>query len=284
MIIGGVMAKKRIFWGFVGLAFGLTLSSIPVEAGSRYNDWELWTSPATAVLPERRVAKSPFRINIAGGGVAAPEFLGSDTVALKPLPLLDVNYAGTLFLSTQQGVGWNAWRKRTLRAGPRITFDFGRLAADSPSLAGLPDIEFGTEVGLFVESFVSSWRFKGDIRKEIGGGHGGLLMTGEAAWGNRWSKNSSIVLGMGGTYMDDTYAESYFSVAPANVSVRRTQYDAAGGFRDLNGFVQIVYDFTQAFYVAGEFRGTALMEQAADSPLAEVDAFVSGSILVGFRF
>ena len=84
--------------------------------------------------------------------------------------------------------------------------------------------------------------------------------------------------------MDDTYAESYFSVAPANVSVRRTQYDAAGGFRDLNGFVQIVYDFTQAFYVAGEFRGTALMEQAADSPLAEVDAFVSGSILVGFRF
>jgi len=255
-----------------------------VVAETRYNDWELWTSPATAILPDRRVAKSPFRINIAGGGVAAPEFLGSDTLALKSLPLLDVNYAGALFLSTQQGIGWNAWRKRTLRAGPRLTFDFGRQAADSPSLAALPDIEFGTEVGLFVESFVASWRFKGDIRKEIGGGHGGLLLNGEAAWGSRWSKNVSIVLGVRGTYMDDTYAESYFSVAPANVRVGRTQYAAAGGFRDFNGFVQIVYDFTQALYVAGEFRGTALMEQAANSPLAEVDAFVSGSFLVGFRF
>ena len=284
MNTGGIMAKKWICIGFVGFAFGLTLSSVSVVAETRYNDWELWTSPATAILPDRRVEKNPFRINIAGGGVAAPEFLGSDTLALKSLPLLDVNYAGALFLSTQQGIGWNAWRKRTLRAGPRLTFDFGRQAADSPSLAGLPDIEFGTEVGLFVESFVASWRFKGDIRKEIGGGHGGLLLNGEAAWGSRWSKNVSIVLGVRGTYMDDTYAESYFSVAPANVRAGRTQYAAAGGFRDFNGFVQIVYDFTQAFYVAGEFRGTALMEQAANSPLAEVDAFVSGSFLVGFRF
>ena len=48
--------------------------------------------------------------------------------------------------------------------------------------------------------------------------------------------------------------------------------------------LQLVYDFTQAIYVATELRGTTLMEQAADSPLAESDAFFTGSVMVGYRF
>jgi outer membrane scaffolding protein for murein synthesis (MipA/OmpV family) len=268
----------------LALIFALALPAAKAGSESRYNDWELWSSSANAVLPAKRGQPSPFRINAALGAVAAPEFLGSDTIATKPLPLLDVNYKGRLFLSSQQGIGWNAWRKRTLRAGPRITFDFGRLAADAPSLAGLPDINIGTEVGLFLESFVAAWRFKGDIRKEIGGGHAGLLLNGEAAWGNRWTKNTSLILGMRATYMDDTYAESYFSVAAANATGNRRAYAAAGGFRDVNGYVQIIYDFNQAFYVATEFRATMLMQQAADSPITETDAFVAGSLMLGYRF
>ena len=264
------------------LALGLPMAQ--AEAGSRYNDWELWTASANAVLPARQGIAGPFRVNVAAGAVAAPEFLGSDSISARALPLLDVNYAGTLFLSTQQGIGWNMWRKRTFRAGPRITFDFGRLAADSPSLTGLPDIEFGTELGLFFESFMASWRFKGDIRKEVSGGHGGLLVNGEASWGSRWSKNASFIMGMRASYMDDTYAESYFTVAAANARASRPAYTAGGGFRDMNAYVQLVYDFTQAFYVATELRGTALMEQAADSPIAESDAFSTGSVMLGVRF
>jgi outer membrane scaffolding protein for murein synthesis (MipA/OmpV family) len=205
-------------------------------------------------------------------------------MSARILPLLDVNYAGTLFLSTQQGIGWNMWRKRTLRAGPRITFDFGREAGDSANLTGLPDIDIGTEVGLFFEGFVSAWRFKGDFRKEVGGGHGGLLINGEVAWGSRWTKNISAIIGMRTTYMDDNYAESYFTVSAANALTTRPAYAATGGFRDVNGYVQLVYDFTQAFYVATELRGTALMQQASDSPIAESDAFMTGSILAGVRF
>lgn len=264
------------------LALGLPMA--PANAESRYNDWELWTSSANAVLPAKRGPAGLFRINAAVGAAVVPEFFGSDEISTKALPLLDVNYAGALFLSTQQGVGWNMWRKRTLRAGPRITFDFGRQAADSPSLTGLPDIEIGTEMGLFFESFLASWRFKGDIRKEIGGGHAGFLINGEAAWGNRWSKNASLILGMRTTYMDDTYADSYFTVAAANTRAGRPAYAAAAGFRDINGFAQVVYDFTQAFYVATEIRGTMLLSQAADSPITETDTSFTGSVMAGVRF
>ncbi len=264
------------------MVMGLPMTQASAEG--RYNDWEVWTSAANAVLPAKRGKLGPFRANIAAGAAFVPEYMGSDSITAKALPLLDVNYAGTLFLSTQQGIGWNMWRKRTLRAGPRITFDFGRDAADAPSLAGLPDIELGTEVGLFFEGFIASWRFKGDLRQEVGGGHGGFLLNGEAAWGSRWSKNASIILGMRTTYMDDTYAESYFGVAAANSSAGHSNYTPTGGFRDVNAYVQLVYDFTQALYVATELRGTVLMEQAADSPLAESDGFFTGSVMVGYRF
>ena len=290
------MARMWICCVFVGLAFGLSASLSPSFAGTRYSDWELWTSPATATLPKRVGAKGPFSVNVAGGMVVAPKYFGSGSHELKPLPLLDVNYAGKLFLSNQQGVGWNAIRKHNIRAGPRITFDLGRQAADDPLLVGLPNIDFGTEMGLFFESYLGSLRFRGDIRQEIGGGHGGFLMSGEVAWGKPWSKNASIILGLRGTYMDDSYAESYFSVAAANVrsglSPARIQYTAQGGLRDFNGYFQIVYNFTQELYLAGEFRGTFLMEQAANSPLTDVehpfltelDGFITGAFLVGYRF
>ena len=264
------------------LVLGLPMAQVGAE--SRYNDWELWTSAANAVLTAKRGAEEPFRINLAVGAAVVPDFLGSDNISTRALTLIDVNYAGTLFLSTQQGVGWNMWRKRTVRAGPRITFDFGRQAADSPSLIGLPDIKTGTEIGLFVEKFMASWRFKGDIRKEISGGHGGLLINGEAAWGNRWSKNATLILGMRTTYMDDTYADSYFTVLAANTGTGRPAYAAAAGFRDINGFAQVVYDFTQAIYVATELRGTMLLSQAADSPITETDTSFTGSVMAGVRF
>jgi len=277
-----VGTQRRRFMSVLFLVLALPLTQPSAE--TKYNDWELWSAAANAVLPAKRGATGPFRMNVALGVAAAPEFLGSDTLETKPLPLLDVNYAGTLFLSTQQGVGWNAWRKRTLRAGPRITFDFGREAADSPVLDGLPDIEFGTEIGLFFESFVASWRFKGDIRQEVGGGHGGLLLNGEVAWGNRWGKDVSLILGARATYMDETYAESYFSVSSANSASSLAIYEAVGGFRDINGYAQFVYDISQSLYVATELRGTLLLQQAADSPITESDAFVTGSVMVGYRF
>ncbi|NQV61606.1 MAG: MipA/OmpV family protein [Alphaproteobacteria bacterium] len=266
------------------LALVLGLPMAQAWADSRYNDWELWTSSANAVLPVRQGIAGPFRINAAVGVVSAPEFLGSDSISARALPLLDVNYAGSLFLSTQQGIGWNMWRKRTFRAGPRITFDYGRQAADSTSLTGLPDIDIGTEAGLFFESFMASWRFKGDFRKDVGGGHGGLLINGEASWGSRWTKDTSLIMGMRMTYMDTTYAESYFSVSAANATSGRAAYTAAGGLRDVNAYAQLVYDFTPAIYLATEVRATALMAQAADSPLAEQDAFFTGAVMLGVRF
>jgi outer membrane scaffolding protein for murein synthesis (MipA/OmpV family) len=110
------------------------------------------------------------------------------------------------------------------------------------------------------------------------------LINAEAAWGSRFSKDASLILGGRGTFMDETYAESYFSVAAADVRSGRSEYSATTGFRDINVYAQIIYDISKALYVSTEVRGTLLMEQASDSPITEVDSFATGSVMVGYRF
>lgn len=260
----------------------LPLAAQSALAG-RYNDWENWTSAGNAVLPHTST-DSAFR-SVLGGGVAlAPEYLGSDDLEMKLLPLFETTYAGKLFFSTQQGVGYNLWRKRTIRAGPRLTFDLGRDSTDHANLAGLPDIDLGFEAGAFLEIYNGAWRVRADVKQEFGGGHGGLLGNVDVAWGSRWTKNVSIVLGARTTLVNDTYAEAYFGVAPADSTATRPAYSPSAGFRDASGYIQFVYDFTQNFFVAAEGRGQYLLGDSAKSPLVESNTIFTGSLLAGVRF
>ena len=77
----------------------------------------------------------------------APEYQGSDTNEVKPLPLVDIDYMGKVYASTQRGIGYNIWRTRTVRAGPRLTWDFGRDSSDHAPLASLPDVDPALELG-----------------------------------------------------------------------------------------------------------------------------------------
>lgn len=261
---------------------GLLALMSPAQAG-RYADWENWTSSGNAVLPSGS-SDSPFRSVLAGGVGIAPEYLGGEDLETKPLPLFETTYAGKLFFSTQQGVGYNLWRKRTFRAGPRLTFDLGRDSADSPILAGLPDIDLGIEAGAFLEKYSGSWRIRADVRQEIAGGHGGLLGSFEVAWGSRWTKNTSIVLGVRTTLMDESYAESYFGVAPADANAMRSAYSPGAGLRDGSAFVQVIYDFTKNIFISMEGRGRFLLGDAAESPLTQSETAFTGAILAGVRF
>lgn len=274
----------RILAALLIVAIGLSFAQRPAVAG-KYNDWENWMSSGTAVLPNpSNASHSRFRTIIGGGAAIAPEYLGTDDLELKPLPLLDTTYAGKLFVSTQQGVGYNLWRTRTVRAGPRLTFDFGRDSGDHANLTGLPDVDFGTEIGLFVEAYNGPWRLRGDVRKEFFGGHDGLLGNVDVAWGSRWTDSVSLVLGGRATVMGEKYAQAYFSVPAANAISGRPAYEAGASIRDFGGYVQVIYDINRSIFISAEGRGNFLFGDAADSPLSTADTTFIGSVMAGVRF
>jgi len=260
------------------LAVLLVLILVPVAGreavAGNYSDWENWMSSATAVrspvFGERR-----FRNNVGGGFAYGPVYIGGTAYEFKPLPLLDTEFAGRLFVSTQQGVGYNIWRSRTSRIAPRITWDFGRDSGDDTALSGLPNIDPAVELGLYWETYLKSWRLRADVRQDIGDGHGGLLANGDVAVGGRWSEKASLIIGGRATYMDESYATSYFGTP---------SFTAESGLRDASAYAQLVYDLPGGFYLSGEFRATYLFASASDSPISETNNYFTGALLAGYRF
>lgn len=251
--------------------------SAPAAAGEWY-DLERWGSAANAVASQ---SEGPWRVNVGAGASAAPVYLGAEEYDAKPLPLIDIDYRGLFFASSQRGLGYNFFRKRSFRAGPRLTIDWGRDSADSDRLRGLPDVGVGVEAGLFAEAFTGPWRFQADLKQEIADGHGGFLASADVAYGARVSEALSLFLGASATYMGEEYAAAYFGV-PAGAPIGA--FEAGSGLRDVTPYAQFVYHFTPNFYAALDGRFYILMGEAVDSPIVESDMPFVGSFLVGYRF
>lgn len=255
----------------------IVVVAAPAAAGEWY-DFERWMSAGAAVTSQ---SEGPWRFNLGAGVAVAPVYLGGDEYDAKPLPLVDLEYRNFAFLSTQRGFGFNLWRSSGVRAGARLTLDYGRESADAALLRGLPDVETGVEAGVFIEAFTGSWRFQGDLRQEIADGHGGFLASVGVAYGARLSESVSLFLGAGLAYMGEEYAASYFGV-PAGAPL--PAFEAGSGIRDISPYAQLVYHFTPRFYAALEGRAYALMGDIVDSPIVESDLPFTGSFMVGYRF
>ena len=250
------------------------LTAGPAAAG-KY-DWESWGSPGLAL---RDTAHKTWRFNVGLGGAYAPIYQGAAESELKPVPVIDVEYRDRIFVSTVRGVGFDLFRSRNVRAGPRLTVDYGRDSSDAPELSGLPNVATGVELGGYVEAYINSFRLKLDARQEVLDGHGGALGGADLAYATRWGHRAIFVLGANVRVMGDAYADAYFSsnrgAAP---------FKAGAGLRDAGGYFQAVHAFGQGFYLGLNLRGTLLLGSAAESPLSEEDFSAALTTLLGWRF
>lgn len=235
--------------------------------------WESYLAGATAILgapPE-----SDWRVNVGAGVSMAPDYPGSTEYEVVPLPLIDIEWKGSYFLSTQRGLGVVLFRTGLFRAGTRLTYDRGREASQNSRLPGLRDIESSIEGGAFFEFYRTNWRFAGDIRKGISDGHQGIVTSGSAAVGGRFSDTTSLILGGEAHYADSTYMDAYFGSG---------SFVAQSGARDVGGFMNFVYMLTPQAYLTLDSRISLLLGDAAGSPLSTDDVqYFLGSV-VGYRF
>lgn len=259
----------------------LLLLAGPAAAQSGYYDLERWTDSGAAVLPAK---PQQWRGVIAGGLGFGPPFLGSDSFEAKVLPLAELEFRNTFFASTRKGIGAYLIRRNKFRLGVRGTLDLGRDSSDDDFLAGLPNIDPGLEVGALAEYFAGPWRFRGAVRQEVLDGHGGFLFNADIAYGGRWSRDVSLIVGLDTTVMSDSYAQSYFGVDPADARAGRPAFEAGFGIRDVGIFAQAIYDISPAFFVSADARAGLLLFDAADSPLSIEDFQFFGGAMIGYRF
>ena len=226
-----------------------------------------------------------FRGVVAGGIGAANTFVGSNDIEGVGLPLIDIEWRGAYFLSTQRGLGLNILRRRNLRVGPRLTIDRGRDAGDDSFLLGMSDIDPTIEGGVFLLGFGGPWRIQADLRRGFSsGGHEGIVASFDLAYGARVNERMSIIVGGTFHWANEAYSDRFFGVTATEATATRPLFAGTSGFVDFGGYLNIVFNINERIFISAQARAANLIGSASDSPITDDDQQYFTGTLLGYRF
>lgn len=179
------------------------------------------TAPARPAGPPP--APQGWTMTVGVAPVFGMAWQGSKDTALSIFPDLRVNYKDTLFLSVQDGLGWNAVNRDGWKAGPILRSRFGRneddggspflVAGGSDALRGMGDIGIAGEAGAFVEKRLGAkrqWRLRAEVRQGFGG-HEGVVGDVLAQYSGRSGKVMYAV-GPRATFASRDFMRTYYGV------------------------------------------------------------------------
>jgi len=269
------MRLKGVLWVVVGI-----LCAGQANAQTLPYDWEWWLDPMTSV---RVQTSGDWRLNVGGSIALAPDYLGSGDLETFLLPLIDIEYRGTFFASTARGIGVHLLKSHNMRAGIRVTPDYGRDADDNDNLRTLDDIDPTAEIGFYGEALFGRWRWRADIRKAVSS-HEGLTASAGVAYGARMSNESSFFLRTRIRYADEDYMQAYFGVRSDETRPGFGAYSADAGFLDANIGASVVWHFLDRAYASFDISGGTVMGDAVDSPITEEEYYATAGIGLGYQF
>ena len=255
--------------------FGFMLVSVPSHAQQDYEEW-LSGAMSTRLRTDRE-----WRVVLGAGAGLAPEYMGADDYEGKLLPLIDIEWRGTYFASTQRGLGINILRQRSTRAGPRFTLDLGRDSSDAKVLAGLPNVDQTVEFGVFAQHFTRVWRFEADLRMGLNG-HEGIIGSVDVGLGGALADRTSLIIGANIHAADEKYMKAYFGVPSATANF--LAFAPKAGLRDVTGYATMTYVITDNIYVTLDAKASLISGDAAKSPISlSDDQYFFGSV-IAYRF
>lgn len=218
------------------------------------------------------LAPSNTDLSIGVGPEYRPDYFGSDDFEWRADPEVYVKFRNFVFLDNDGAdialVGFSGFS-----FGPSIRLVGDRDENDNPALAGLGDIDHTFEVGGFAATkFLDRFLFRAKIRKGVVGGHDGLSVDAAGtALLFRYGRISTSVSG-NATWIGNRYADTYFSINPAQASASGYQvYDAGRGIRDVGGsfnaYINIMKRWSLNPYVSYRY----IMPEFAETPFIELN-------------
>ncbi|NWG91905.1 MAG: MipA/OmpV family protein [Parvularculaceae bacterium] len=220
------------------------------------------------------LAPSNTDLSIGVGPEYRPDYFGSDDFEWRADPEVYVKFRNFVFLDND-GADIALFGFSGFSFGPSIRLVGDRDEDDNAALTGLGDIDHTFEVGGFAATkFVDRFLFRAKIRKGVVGGHDGLSVDAAGTFLLfRFGRVSTSVSG-NATWIGDSYADTYFSVTPAQSAASGLPvYDAGRGIRDvggsLNAYINIMKrwslnPYVSYRYILPEFANTPIIETYGD--------------------
>ncbi len=216
------------------------------------------------------LAPSNTDLSIGVGPEYRPDYFGSDDYEWRADPEVYVKFRNFVFLDND-GADIALFGFSGFSFGPSVRLVGDRDESDNPALNGLGDIDHTFEVGGFAATkFLDRFLFRAKIRKGVVGGHDGLSVDAAGtALLFRYGRVSTSV-SANATWIGDSYADTYFSITPAqSLASGLPVYDAGRGVRDVGGsfnaYINIMKRWSLNPYVSYRY----IMPEFADTPFIE---------------
>lgn len=228
-------------------------------------------------------------------GIAAiPEYEGADHHRF--IPLVNGRLAkGERYIAVE-GTAFraNIVGAKGFEFGPVLNIGFGRdNDVEDKAVARLPEIDDAYEVGAFGAVSFSAGG-KGTIRaslqgvRDVSDVHDGFAFTAGASYSTPIGKRTLISVELSSSYVDDAYAETYFSVTPAGSAASGlSRFTAQAGLKDVGLSLTTSYQVTDNWGIVGYASYRRLLGDFADSPVVSrngsADQF-SGGLGIAYSF
>ncbi len=237
-----------------------------------------------------------WTVTLGVGAITAPEYMGSDDMDVSPVPLLDIEWRDTLFLSTRKGLGgYVVNEKRTnqplfgifdsYNLGGSVRYAFGRDEDDNSRLDGLGDVDDTAELGIFGELGTGRFVFSGEMYGDVGSGHEGVHGELAAAYRTRITEKWMVSAGPVAKFGSEDFTDSFFGV-DSTQAARSTynRYDTDGGFYSIGIDATSRYSFDENWSVTALAGYSQLIGDAADSPIVEDEGAFTAGAFVSYTF
>lgn len=212
-----------------------------------------------------------YRLSIGPTLLAFPRDPGSSQTQALLIPGLDFYTRQGLFVSTDNGVGWNLSQRDDLQWGLRLWPQLGR-ARNALGHPGLPGVGDRLQKGLFANFAPLSYVL---LQSSLltGAGQGGDGVVGElgATVGLPFGQpDNTFALSVGATWANGPYRQSYFGITPAMAQASGLPaWHVGAGWQDLNiGLVGEV-PLNKRWTLSGQLSSARLLGAAAASPLTQ---------------
>jgi outer membrane scaffolding protein for murein synthesis (MipA/OmpV family) len=251
---------------------------------SQTQEWE-------ALSQRVRPAEREWDVRAGVAGVMRPTFEGSDRYHFSPLPFITVNWRDTITLG-ESGLSAQM-RSGAFRYGVGLTFDAGRddngtggiFGGGDDRLRGLGDIDFSLGVRGFATYRWQFLEFGAAVTKYTGKQNDGILSDIGVSAALPLAKDLLVIPNIRLGFADDKYMQTYFGVTALQASRSLfPAFNATGGLHQVRAGANLVYSFTDNWFVGVNAGFTHLAGDAANSPMSISDNYATALSFVGYRF
>lgn len=208
------------------------------------------------VAPEASIFDGDYITLGIGIGYGA-QYEGADEYEIFPAPLIQGKLGGIEISPRPGGLALDLIPDAE---DPKIGFSFGpvvRYRANrtgkikDPQVATLGEldaaVEVGANAGVTVYKLLSDYdavTISSDLRYDIAGAHKGRVIAPGISYFTPVSRGAAVVLAFSGEFVDDDYADYYFSVSPTGaLASGLPAFQAKGGLKSYGPTLLGAYDF-----------------------------------------